>query len=80
MDLGRLEKARYIQCRPNPQDRRTSIIRPVPTEPPELHALYPSNSQALMRAPSADSESKLNLILAFSGRANSGSVGSDEPG
>jgi DNA-binding MarR family transcriptional regulator len=75
--LDRLEKAGYIQREPNPDDRRSSIVRPLPAKFRKLHALYQAKGQALMGALSAYDESELKLILDFFSRVNSGSATSD---
>jgi DNA-binding MarR family transcriptional regulator len=72
--LDRLEKAGYIRREPNPQDRRSSIIRPIPSKARNLHSIYRSKSQELTRVLSAYNERELKLILDFFSRVNSGSV------
>lgn len=69
--LDRLEKAGYLRRAPNPQDRRSSIVRPVPAKFRKLHALYRSRGQALARALSPYNERELRLILDFFHHANS---------
>ena len=69
--LDRMEKAGYIRREPNPQDRRSSIVRPVPAKFRKLHALYRSKGQALIEVLSAYKEDELKLILDFFSRANS---------
>jgi len=68
--LDRLEKAGYIRRQPNPQDRRSSIIRPVPGQARELHARYRAKGRGLRRVLDAYTESELKLILDFFTRAN----------
>ena len=68
--LDRLERAGYIRRQPNPQDRRSSIVRPVPAKFRKLHALYRSRGQALLRVLSPFNESELKLILDFFQSAN----------
>jgi DNA-binding MarR family transcriptional regulator len=72
--LDRLEKAGYIQREPNPQDRRSSIIRPLPAKFRKLHALYQAKGQALMGVLSAYNESELKMILDFFSRVDSGNA------
>jgi len=72
--LDRLEKAGYIRREPNPQDRRSSIIRPVPAKFHKLYALYRSKGEALMQVLSAYREDELKLILDFFSRVNSKSA------
>ena len=69
--LDRMEKAGYIRREPNPQDRRSSIVRPVAAKLLKLQTRYRSRCQALARALSAYNELELNLILDFFTRANS---------
>ena len=68
--LDRLEKAGYIRRQPNPHDRRSSIIRPVPSKFRKLRPHYQEKGQALMRALSAYTEDQLKLILDFFTGAN----------
>jgi MarR family transcriptional regulator, organic hydroperoxide resistance regulator len=68
--LDRLEKAGYIRREPNPQDRRSSIVRPVPAKFRKLHALYQSKGAALMQVLSHYSDGELKLIQDFFHRAN----------
>jgi DNA-binding MarR family transcriptional regulator len=75
--LDRLEKAGYIRREPNPQDRRSSIVRPDPAKARKLAALYRSKSKALMQVLSGYDESELKLILDFFNRLNSGSAESE---
>ena len=68
--LDRLEKAGYVRRAPNPQDRRSSIVRPVAAKFRKLHAHYRSKAEALMRVLSTYDENKLQLIMDFFTRAN----------
>ena len=72
--LDRLEKAGYIRREPNPQDRRSTIVRPVPAKFRKLYALYQSKGQGLAQALSAYNEHELEMILDFFTRVNRGSV------
>jgi DNA-binding MarR family transcriptional regulator len=72
--LDRLEKAGYLRREPNPQDRRSSIVRPVPAKFRKLYTHYRSKGEALMRVLSAYNEDELKLILDFFSRVNGGSV------
>lgn len=69
--LDRLEKAGYIRREPNPRDRRSSIIRPVPVKFRKLFALYLSKGQALAQALSRYNDDELKLILDFFRQVNS---------
>ena len=68
--LDRLEKAGYIRREPNPGDRRSSIIRPVPAKFRKLYAHYRSKGEALATALSVYKEDELKLILDFFLRVN----------
>ena len=70
--LDRMEKAGYVRREPNPHDRRSSIVRPVPAKLSKLHALYRSKGQALAQASPRTMSRELNLILDFFRHANSG--------
>jgi DNA-binding MarR family transcriptional regulator len=70
--LNRLEKANCVRRESNPQDRRNSIVRPVPAKFRKLYALYQLKGQALAQALSASNEHKLELILDFFTRVNRG--------
>ncbi|MGO8816072.1 MAG: MarR family winged helix-turn-helix transcriptional regulator [Terriglobia bacterium] len=72
--LDRMEKAGYTRREPNPRDRRSSIVRPVPAKARKLHALYESRGQVLAQALSTYNERELNLILDFFRRTNSAGV------
>ncbi len=72
--LDRLEKAGYLRREPNPQDRRSSLVRPVMVKFRKLHTLYRSKGRALMQVLSAYNERDLSLILDFFNRVNSGRV------
>jgi DNA-binding MarR family transcriptional regulator len=73
--LDRLEKAGYVRREPNPQDRRSSIVRPVASaKTRKLHALYQSKGEALRQVLSSYDEQELNLILDFFRRTNSEST------
>src|ERR1035441_10596867 len=63
--LDRLEKAGYIRRQPNPHDRRSSIIRPIPSKFRKLQPHYQSKGEALARALSAYTEDELKLIQDF---------------
>jgi DNA-binding MarR family transcriptional regulator len=68
--LDRLEKAGYIRRQPNPHDRRSSIIRPVPSKFRKLRPHYQAKGRALMEVLSAYNEQELSLILDFFTRTN----------
>jgi DNA-binding MarR family transcriptional regulator len=75
--LDRLEKAGYVRREPNPRDRRSSIVWPVPAKARKLQALYKSKGQTLARVLSGYGERDLNVILSFFSQVNSGSAESE---
>ncbi len=72
--LDRLEKAGYIRRDPNPDDRRSSIIRPVLAKFRKLHPHYQAKGAQLMGVLSSYSEAELKLILDFFVRTNRASA------
>ena len=71
--LDRLEKAGYIHREPNPNDRRSTIIRPILPAMRKLEHVYRSKGEALANALSHFSESELRIILDFFVRTNEAS-------
>jgi DNA-binding MarR family transcriptional regulator len=68
--LDRLEKAGYIRREPNPEDRRSTIIRPVLAKYQNFAPHYRAKGEALMQALSSYRENELDLILDFFQRVN----------
>jgi DNA-binding MarR family transcriptional regulator len=68
--LDRLEKAGYIRRQPNPADRRSTIVRPIPGRARKLHSFYKSKSALLVDAVAEYGERELKLILDFLRRTN----------
>ncbi len=62
--LDRLEKKGFIERIPNPNDRRSSIIR-ISKEISELHAKYDSKANELNKAFSTYNNEELSLILDY---------------
>ncbi len=60
--LDRLEKARLIERRPNPQDRRGTLIVLTNERTKELDAMFASGREAIDRLTSSYSENELELI------------------
>ncbi len=60
--LDRLEKARLIERRPNPQDRRGTLIVLTNERTEEVGALFASGRAAIDRLTSSYSESQLEVI------------------
>jgi MarR family transcriptional regulator, organic hydroperoxide resistance regulator len=63
--LDRLEKAGFIRREPNPDDRRSSIIRPVLAKYRKFHPHYQAKGEQLMKVLSSYTEAELRLILDF---------------
>ena len=60
--LDRLEKARLIERRPNPQDRRGTLIVLTNARTKEVSAMFASVREAIDRLTSSYSENELDLI------------------
>ncbi|HWB86999.1 MAG TPA: MarR family winged helix-turn-helix transcriptional regulator [Bryobacteraceae bacterium] len=69
--LDRLERAGYIKRQPNPADRRSTIVVPVPSQLRKLDTYYRSKGALLMHAIDAYSERDLRVILEFFKKTNS---------
>jgi len=63
--LDRLEKAGCIIRQPNPDDRRSTIIKPVEARLRQFQTIYQSKGELLMRATEKFNERELALILDF---------------
>jgi DNA-binding MarR family transcriptional regulator len=63
--LDRLEKARLIERRPNPQDRRGTLIVLTNERTPEIGAMFASGREAIDRLTSSYSESELESIADY---------------
>jgi DNA-binding MarR family transcriptional regulator len=68
--LDRLERAGYIRRKPNPADRRSTIVRPVAARLRKLAARYQSKSDLLFNVVSRYRDSELQLIVDFLSRTN----------
>jgi len=76
--LDRLEKAGYVRREPNPNDRRSTIVRHVASRARKLEAHYRSKSALLARVLEGYSDAELRLILDFFARTNApGEHGAD---
>lgn len=73
--LDRLEKAGYIWRTPNPADRRSSIIRPVPARARKIHRIYQSKSDTLLKVLSGYDARQLQVLLDFFQRTNAATSG-----
>jgi DNA-binding MarR family transcriptional regulator len=63
--LDRLEKARLIERRPNPQDRRGTLIVLTDERTKELNSVFSPGRDAIDRLNSSYSESELELISGY---------------
>jgi DNA-binding MarR family transcriptional regulator len=63
--LDRLEKARLIERRPNPKDRRGTLIVLTNERTPEVGAMFASGREAIDRLTSSYSEGELESIADY---------------
>jgi len=70
--LDRLEKAGCITRQPNPDDRRSVIIRPVEAKLRQFQSMYQARGDSLRKAVEAFNDRDLALILDFLRRVLSG--------
>jgi len=63
--VDRLEKAGYVKRQPNPKDRRSTIIRPVPARLLELYLIYKSKGELVVSVLSEFSDRELEVIRRF---------------
>jgi DNA-binding MarR family transcriptional regulator len=63
--LDRLEKARLIERRPNPRDRRGTLIVLTDERNKEVGAMFTSAREAIDRLTSSYSENELELISSY---------------
>jgi DNA-binding MarR family transcriptional regulator len=68
--VDRLEKAGYVKRQPNPKDRRSTIIRPVPARLLELYLIYKSKGELVVSVLSKFSDRELEVIRRFLKRTN----------
>ena len=68
--LDRLEKAGFIQREPNPRDRRSLIIRPVPAALEPMHAVYSEINLDLGKLLDSYDERELDVIVDFFEKSN----------
>lgn len=69
--LDRLEKAGFVKREPNPEDRRSLIIRPVPENLARIQAMYGDIHKGLGRLFAGYSDKELDTILGFFQKTNS---------
>ena len=68
--LDRLEAAGYIKREPNPNDRRSSIIRVVPESLRKLQTIYRSKAEGLVSVLSEYNDHDLRVIRDFFEKSN----------
>jgi MarR family transcriptional regulator, organic hydroperoxide resistance regulator len=68
--LDRLERAGYVHREPNPNDRRSSIVRPDRARLRQLERIYRAKGEALVRVLSQFNEAELRTILDFFRKVN----------
>ena len=68
--LDRLEKTGYVTREPNPNDRRSLLIRPVEKQIRRLEEIYRSKGQALAQTLSEFNERELEVVLSFFQKSN----------
>src|SRR5580692_1463037 len=68
--VDRLEKAGYVKRQPNPKDRRSTIIRPVPARLLELYLIYKSKGELVVNVLSDFSDRELQVIMKFLKKIN----------
>jgi DNA-binding MarR family transcriptional regulator len=71
--VDRLEKAGFVKREPNPKDRRSNIIRPVPKRLLDLYLIYKSKGELVVNALSGFNDRELRTIMNFLKKANGGS-------
>ncbi len=68
--LDRLEKAGFVKREPNPEDRRSLIVRPVPETVARVHSMYAEVSKSLGKLLAGYSDKELDVVLDFFEKAN----------
>jgi DNA-binding MarR family transcriptional regulator len=68
--LDRLEKAGFVRREPNPEDRRSLIVRPVPENLARLQAMYGEIHRGLAKLLDSYSDKELKLIIGFFQKAS----------
>ena len=71
--VDRLEKAGFVKREPNPKDRRSNIIRPVPKRLLDLYLIYKSKGELVVNVLSGFNDRELKTIMNFLKKANGGS-------
>jgi MarR family transcriptional regulator, organic hydroperoxide resistance regulator len=68
--LDRLEKAGFVKREPNPNDRRSVIVRTVPEAMERIQALYGEINKGTADLLAGYSDKDLDFIIAFFAKAN----------
>ena len=68
--LDRLEKAGFIQREPNPDDRRSLIIRPVPAALARIEVMYADINRGLGKLLAGYDEREMEIIVDFFEKSN----------
>ena len=68
--LDRLETAGYVKREPNPEDRRSVLVRVSPKKVEKLHSLYASIGQQFNAFLESCPEAELQAVAAFLVKAN----------
>jgi DNA-binding MarR family transcriptional regulator len=63
--LDRLEKAGYVRREPNPDDRRSSLVRLAPARAAKLRAIYRSKGRLLAKALAKYNADELSVLEDF---------------
>jgi DNA-binding MarR family transcriptional regulator len=71
--VDRLEKAGFVKREPNPKDRRSNIIRPVPKRLLDLYLIYKSKGELVVNVLAGFNDRELKTIMNFLKKANGGS-------
>jgi len=63
--LDRLEKKGYIERKPNPKDRRSTLIHLSPKKMSKLHAVYESQAHSMEKILSNYTDEELSIIIDY---------------
>jgi DNA-binding MarR family transcriptional regulator len=68
--LDRLEKAGFVKREPNPEDRRSLIVRPLPENLARIQAIYADIHKGLGQLFAGYSDKELDIIVSFFEKSN----------
>lgn len=68
--LDRLEKAGFVKREPNPEDRRSVIVRTVPEATAKIQAMYVQINRELGQLLASYSDKDLDVLTGFFAKAN----------